>query len=1344
MSADQLSPNRGSIAGDTTIVQYDHYIDAHIRSIRRAVKLVDLATALVLFFSGVLAFLLAVALVEHWLVPGGFSMAVRTLLFAALAGGAGYFAYRRLWPLCVRAINPVYAARTIEQSSPSLKNTLVNLLLFRQRRGEVSDAVYHTLEEQAAQRLTRVPVDSAVDRGQLIRFGYVLVAVVALAAIYKIASPKDPFITAERVLFPWADIVPASRVQITAINPGDVTIPRGEFINVAAEVRGISEDDPVVLRYSTADGQAIGQAIPMQAAADGVHYECRLPDRTDAIGQLGLSQNLNYRIEAGDARSLDYDVTVVTAPAILVQKIEYDYPAYTGYVDRTVEGLGDIRAIEGTRITVFALANGPIRDALVDFDADGRRDLPPMIVDGANAKTSFVLSLRDDRQTPKFASYVLRFTNGDGRTNRNPVKYPIEVLRDYDPEVALVTPPEETLDVRLDQTVTIEIDARDPDFALSDVHLRGEAVGRPELNETLLQTQHIGRFTAQYPFTPKDHGLQAGDALHYWATASDNRTPTANTAATRKQTIRIVAPDAARQPFGDNQNDSRQPTPNRNQPQQKQQPGDHSQDPRGKQDPNAGGDNTASSAERGRAGDNSQPQPGRNSDPGRDHQPSKDEPMPRGGGESAESQPGASQQQDDRTGQAGDSQGQQSDSSNKQDNQEQPGAGAAGGTGNNQRSQPSGARPDSGGKPGASNDDSEGDNNSRNDGDSPGNPRSDSRPISSKGDNDADAFRKIQEHLKRTGELNNDASQKDAAKNDGGPHDGMTKQQDGTNQKNGPQNDSTAKNPGATQSDRDPQSGATAQNGAAGQDGAQRNSAQQSDASKADKANPTTQQNDPQSGNGAGKSNDGKNQSPDNNANSMNADKQPSAARGAGGERRGGTSDKQPTDTGTDGKQSDGKRDDGRPSRGGDATSTDPSGKSTSPSRDEGTRNSQKDPGDQSGEKWQQNPSTEQTADQSKDGATGQRDANNAGDQGANLPKDSKDSVTNNVKDVNRNGDGATGQGHSADQSAGETGEHGPGNDSKNVGRDLTSPDKTGQRGNTAGRGSSQRDGTGNEPGGKAGESQAAKSDSQNKSTDPAGRGGGRSADQQAGDSTAKDSASNNNNNNNNNQSGGGAKEQDAMQKGDNSGGTRSSTSGKANPASEPGTESEKSSSPSGPPTNGARPSDPSNPSTNNTIQTGTPDGSGGQGATSPGLPAQATGEAPDADAANLEYARKQTDLVLEKLSEQVKNKQVDKDLLKSLGWSEDDLRKFIARWNERKEAASKTDPGADAARRELDDALKSLGLRPAVLKQNRVKDDTQRDMNQGYRGAVPLELQERLRAFNQGVSRSRREEGQK
>jgi hypothetical protein len=98
----------------------------------------------------------------------------------------------------------------------------------------------------------------------------------------------------------------------------------------------------------------------------------------------------------------------------------------------------------------------------------------------------------------------------------------------------------------------------------------------------------------------------------------------------------------------------------------------------------------------------------------------------------------------------------------------------------------------------------------------------------------------------------------------------------------------------------------------------------------------------------------------------------------------------------------------------------------------------------------------------------------------------------------------------------------------------------------------------------------------------------------------------------------------------------------------------------------------------------------------------------------------------------------VDESLLEELGWSKEDLRKFVERWNARRRAAERNDQSGDDAKRELDDALRSLGLRRGAMRQGPVKDDALRDLREGYRGPVPLEYQERLRAYNQGVSRAR------
>ena len=113
---------------------------------------------------------------------------------------------------------------------------------------------------------------------------------------------------------------------------------------------------------------------------------------------------------------------------------------------------------------------------------------------------------------------------------------------------------------------------------------------------------------------------------------------------------------------------------------------------------------------------------------------------------------------------------------------------------------------------------------------------------------------------------------------------------------------------------------------------------------------------------------------------------------------------------------------------------------------------------------------------------------------------------------------------------------------------------------------------------------------------------------------------------------------------------------------------------------------------------------------------------------------------MLEKLSDQLNKNKVDDRMLKELGWTRDDLRRFVERWQQRKDAAQRDDPKGEAAKRELDEALRSLGLQREKLQQNAVQKDSMRDLKQGYRGAVPLEYQERLRAYNQGVSRAARD----
>lgn len=210
-----------------------------LRQARFQVKLVDLCTGITSLGVAILTYLLSLALVDHWIV--GLTTGTRlAALVVLLLGTAIYFVWRVLPPLFY-PVNPVYAAHTIEQAAPELKNSLINLLLLAGRRHHLRPVVLEGLRHQAAGRLALVPPEILVDRAGLIRVGYGFVALLALAGLYKVLSPKDPLQTVARIVAPWKSIDRPARVKIHEVLPGDAEVYRGQVVELQARIEGLRE-----------------------------------------------------------------------------------------------------------------------------------------------------------------------------------------------------------------------------------------------------------------------------------------------------------------------------------------------------------------------------------------------------------------------------------------------------------------------------------------------------------------------------------------------------------------------------------------------------------------------------------------------------------------------------------------------------------------------------------------------------------------------------------------------------------------------------------------------------------------------------------------------------------------------------------------------------------------------------------------------------------------------------------------------------------------------------------------------------------------------------------------------
>ena len=127
----------------------------------------------------------------------------------------------------------------------------------------------------------------------------------------------------------------------------------------------------------------------------------------------------------------------------------------------------------------------------------------------------------------------------------------------------------------------------------------------------------------------------------------------------------------------------------------------------------------------------------------------------------------------------------------------------------------------------------------------------------------------------------------------------------------------------------------------------------------------------------------------------------------------------------------------------------------------------------------------------------------------------------------------------------------------------------------------------------------------------------------------------------------------------------------------------------------------------------------------------------PGGDEANLEYARKATDLVLERLEDQLESDRLDSKLLDQLGWTKEEMQRFVRRWRAMQKEARSTDEKGQKARRDLDDALRSLGLRSdRVERRSGRRADEVRNLRDAYRGRPPAEIEEQMKAYIRGTSK--------
>lgn len=1227
--------------------RYDQYLEERIEQTASQVRWVDLLSFFLYLTIFVLGFLFLLCLVDAWIWP--LSVFFRWIALLVLAGGSLGYAVFRAAPYFIHRVNPLYAAKKLEEGRPELKNSVINYLTTEQTDDPASKSIRSKLAERTAKQVSTIPLDVAVDRSRMILAGYVLAGVIGVFAVYKILSPKDPFQTIGRVVMPTARWMAPSRVQISDIEPGDDTRYFGQSVEIRARIKGLRSKDRVRVLMSTESGTLKDFPVAMQREANSSIFRA-------VIGQEnGLEDSFVYRIEAGDARSIDYRIQVRTCPTIFLEKIEYLPPAYTGLPDRTEQRPDRISGVEGARVKLHARTNLPVQSAQIRFyrapvrpnsnaktdkSASSAGGSPPIqvselelvtaqeldIVNEFQVTGEIQLQLDSKRIRSRYSHYQVVFSTTEGDTSQNPAYAELEVIPDLNPEITVLAPQEKEIEVPANQAVKLELSAVDPDYGLTAIVLVSEHRGNRLWEKRLFRSPEPvgvqGKQVVQFSFQPDRFGLMPGDEVIWFAQAEDNRAVgpdqilVPNRVRTENYTIRVTeplqTPDAknpdSQNPDSPNNNQQSPENPNRNDRNQKdpnqknsnQQ--NNSSNPDSKQNDsgsegqqkNSSGNQPNNSSEQGNKKQSGKSSAGQNEQKNQPDQPSQESGRNSSGkkGSPKDSEGSGGKQQNQPNQQQGSNNEKSGSSGSKKavgsDNRENPNSRP--GTGSDQK-QPgqAGSKPDS--KQGSG-------------GDAQGANENDTNPDEQRPGSETDQSATGSKSARNPDSADGNANSRNIAdENNGSGASGNESLTDDAGSKNNPAGDS----------------------GASPDSGPKRKAENSREAFERlkeyfekQKKNQTGENaHEPKSGENAG--NPQQNESEGNDANK----KQASNADSPRPEKDGGSRspDQQPG-----------------------AEKTDPSN----------ADKSQKKPDSGTGDSSKKSGSEKSNAKQDRTGKGSPQSGSPKGTQDKSSKKN-----TSGKEDGSDAGNSDQGQSPNSDHN-GQKGKAGEPSDLK------TNPGK-------------------NEPGKKTSNS----SPDQNSANDGKRKGNGKEQGQ-SGKNQSNESGKNRN---------------DQRSKASDSKQPRTNSGGQTGDVDQAGAESRPDSNPSR--------------SDSNSVD----------------------GPVEQAEKANLEYARKATEMVLEKLKEQ---KRPDEDLLKQLDWTEDELKEFTQKWEEMRRKAAQGDKKAE---QRFEEALKALNLKDPDLKANDA--DLTNDDRTGYRQKsgtrkVPTDFARKFRAIQKSQRKGRIPGGEK
>ena len=340
-------------------------------------------------------------------------------------------------------------------------------------------------------------------------------------------------------------------VQISDVHPGNINVEPGTDVTITANVSG-HLGAPVALYYriGSQETHRDREGSPTETNQDRTEWHSLEMHRnlTEILYSAtieNVDRALQYYITSKEVASEKYQIRVNREPGVKQFQMQLNSPAYTQLPPQTLEAnVGDIYALFGTEVVFTGDSNKPLVSASLDFEEsedvsleitesgeiEARREAgtrPTVGEMGAWRGTGNGTATRIDGtfMARKSENYSIRLIDAEnGLTNRNPIRYTVNVIKDAAPDVDIIEPARDSV---LDDAMFVElkVEATD-DYGIQALQLvyRIEREDAVEVNVSLKQWEPL---TAQqsvfvtYTWDVDAVGMFPGETLAYYVQALD-------------------------------------------------------------------------------------------------------------------------------------------------------------------------------------------------------------------------------------------------------------------------------------------------------------------------------------------------------------------------------------------------------------------------------------------------------------------------------------------------------------------------------------------------------------------------------------------------------------------------------------------------------------------------------------------------------------------------------------------------------------------------------------------------------------------------------------------------------